>query len=164
MFRQVLHSALPSSINAQPQSTSPAYSIADGACNGLSALWAVRPGLSRTVSLCSSCQANTDAAGAWLSESRRTAGRHQAIFKECSLKYPRSFTNSGDSEKTIGASENHLLNWYQHTPEARQAGHQPGTSQDTCAQITADALNIVPSEENSLSLCIIFRHQRMKYR
>lgn len=100
MFRQVLHSALSSSINTEPQSTSPAYRIADETCNGLSASRAVRPGLSRTVSLCSARQENTDAVGACLPEAGRAAGR-QATFKACSLKYPRIFTNRGDSEKTI---------------------------------------------------------------
>lgn len=166
VVRQVWHSALPSSVPAQPQSASPAYSIADGACNGPSALQAFRPGWSRTISLCTSCQENIDAVSVHVY--LRPGGPQEDIqphSQPATWSIPEFIPRVVIGKKPCRASEKELLNCYQHTPEAGQASHQPGTSWDTCTQIAANVLGIsVTSEENNLSLCIIVQHQRMKYR
>lgn len=140
-FRQLLNSALPSVlIDAQPQSASPAGSLAERAGNGVSPLWAAGPGCPGRF-LCAAHSKRTWMLWVCIS---LTLGGPQKYIK------PRSKRAAGSTpafsltvvtvRKPHCASEKQLLNCSQNTPEARQDGHEPGTSRHTWAPFTGDAL------------------------
>lgn len=152
-------------INAQPQSTSPTNIIADGACNGMSALWAAGLGCPGWIL----CTAHSKRTQMLLMHVSLTAGRPQKYIrphsKHAARGIPAFLLTVVAVRKPHCASEKQFLNCSQNTPVARRDDHQPGTSRDTWVPITGDALSIsVIREENNTCPCTVFRHDRMKYR